>query len=110
MFLRNTDNKNNSTSALQPTFEKLSDSDIPEVRAKKIIDLIENEGGFKSVLTNGKLDEAKRNYILQKEYMILRGEWERPSSNFDTAFIMSVGIAREMLADNANKTLKINSQ
>ena len=77
-------------------FKKINDSDDAGARAEKIIYFMENEGGFKSSLTKGKLDESKRKYILENE----QGLYDYPPKEFSTSFIMSVKIAREMLSPN----------
>ncbi len=71
----------------------------PAERAAMIISLIETDTlGFKSILDkSGKLDQDKVQYIREKEIMNERREWKKPPP-FDTAFIMGVAIAREMLA------------
>lgn len=48
-------------------FQKFNDSDDVKTKAEKIIYFMENEGGFKRFLINGKLDNSKRQYILEKQ-------------------------------------------
>lgn len=77
-------------------FKKINASDGAGARAEKIIYFMENEGGFKSFLSDGKLDKRKRKYILEKEHGLL----EYPPIEFSSSFIRSVQIAREMLFSN----------
>ncbi len=78
-------------------FKKLNTDDNAQQRADKIIHFMENEGGFQSNLKDGKLEEFKRQYILEKEQGLHN---DKPPKFFSTGFIMSVKIAREMLSPN----------
>ena len=84
-------------------FERFKPTDTPEQRAEKIINLLENEDNHQSISgKHRKLYLSEKNYILQNEH----DEWEHkhPPSYLATAFIVRVGIARERLSENPEKS------
>lgn len=95
-------NKNSVSKSISPQQpSNFTNEDTSKERAEKIIFLIENHKEFKSI---GKLDQQQKDYVLEKEEMILRGEYKRPSSHFATAFIVSVATARDMLTQNVTSS------